>query len=386
MTLIKPEVEHFRVTRDKHNKFFKYNGWPSVCKDDRGVLYAVASSMRMSHVCPAGKSCMWLSYDEGKTWTKPFVINDSYGDDRDMGICYLGGGKLIVSWFTEAPANYMDQIQGYDWFEKKDQAICWGFSEAWKTLPADVYAAAAGSFVMMSDDYGVTWSEPVRIPLAAPHGMNVCADGTLVILGNMLFNDSYSYIDENGTEVRPPITCYVSHDGGYHWEHQGVVPNGIADDGAEVTPWEMYEPHVCALPDGRLMGAIRVHSEHNKELSTTMITVSEDMGKTWSAPVGLGVDGMPPHLMVHSSGAIICSYSCRTNGSRAEKAIVSYDGGKTWTEDYVLDDTMTQDFCDMGYPATVEMDDGSLLSVYYQKATGEWWTSVLGCKWRLNGK
>ena len=75
MTLIRPEVEYFRITKDKHNKFFKYNGWPSVCRDERGVLYAVASSMRMSHVCPAGKNCMWLSYDGGTTWTKPFVIN-----------------------------------------------------------------------------------------------------------------------------------------------------------------------------------------------------------------------------------------------------------------------------------------------------------------------
>lgn len=386
MTLIRPEVEHFRVTRDKHNKFFKYNGWPSVCRDDRGVLYAVASSMRMSHVCPAGKNCMYISYDGGKTWTKPFVINDSYCDDRDMGICYLGGGKLIVSWFTEAPANYNDQIQEYDWFKKKDQAISWGFSEAWKTLPPEVYAETAGAFVMMSDDYGVTWSDPVRVPLAAPHGMNVCADGTLVMLGNMLYNDSYSYKDEDGNEVRPPIACYISRDGGYHWEHQGDVPNGIADDGEEVTPWEMYEPHVCELPDGRLLGAIRVHSEHNKELSTTMICFSDDRGKTWSRPTGLGIDGMPPHVMVHSSGAIILSYSCRTNGARAEKAIVSYDGGATWTEDYVLDDTMVQDFCDMGYPATVELEDGSLVTVYYQEWKGEWWTSVIACKWRLNGK
>ena len=384
MKIINPEVEYYRITKDKCNKFFKYNGWPSVCKDDRGVLYAVASSMRMSHVDPSGKSCMWLSYDEGKTWTKPFVINDSYGDDRDMGICYLGNGKLIVSWFTEAPANYMDQIQEYDWFEPKDKAICWGFSEAWKTLPKEVYENVAGSFVMMSDNYGVTWSEPVRIPLAAPHGMNVCKDGTLVMLGNMLYNDSYSYVNENGEEVRPPITCYVSRDGGFHWELQGEVPNGIADDGAEVTPWEMFEPHVCELPDGRLMGAIRVHSEHNKELSTTFITISEDQGKTWSAPKGLGVDGMPPHLMVHSSGAILCSYSCRTSGKRAERVCVSYDNGATWTEDYMIDNRMRQDFCDMGYPATVELDDGSLLTVYYQEAEGEWWTSVLCAKWNLN--
>ena len=75
---------------------FKYNGWPSVAIDDRGVLYAVASSMRLTHVCPCGKNCMWVSFDSGKTWTPSIVIHDSKFDDRDTGICYLGDGKMIV--------------------------------------------------------------------------------------------------------------------------------------------------------------------------------------------------------------------------------------------------------------------------------------------------
>ena len=63
MKVYSPEVQYYRITNDKQNKFFKYNGWPSVCKDDRGVLYAVASSMRLSHVDPCGKNCMYMSYD-----------------------------------------------------------------------------------------------------------------------------------------------------------------------------------------------------------------------------------------------------------------------------------------------------------------------------------
>ena len=382
MKIYSPEVQHFRITTDKREKFFKYNGWPTICKDDRGVLYTVASSMRLSHGDPCGKNCMYLSYNEGKTWTKPIVINDSFIDDRDMGICYLGGGKLIVSWFTEAPANYHDQIQEWDWFDKRDQAVAWGFSEAWKLLPEGAYEGETGSFVMMSDDYGVTWSDPVRVPIAAPHGMSVCADGTLVMLGNMLYNDSYSYIDENGKEVRPPITCIASRDGGYHWEIVGEVPNAIAPNGKEITPWEMYEPHVCEIGGGRLMGAIRVHSEHLEYLSTTMVTFSDDQGKTWSEPKYIGIDGMPPHIMVHSSGAIVLSYSCRTEGVRCERAVVSYDNGETWTEDYALDHRIGYQK-DMGYPSSVELDDGSILTAYYQANVGEEWTALNCTRWRL---
>ena len=46
----------------------------------------------------------------------------------------------------------------------------------------------------------------------------------------------------------------------------------------------------------------------------------------------------------------------------------SYDGGETWNTDYILDDTARSG--DLGYPATVELRDGSLLTVYYEN-TGD---------------
>lgn len=36
---------------------FKYNGWPTVCSDERGVLYATASSFRIQHVDSCRKKC-----------------------------------------------------------------------------------------------------------------------------------------------------------------------------------------------------------------------------------------------------------------------------------------------------------------------------------------
>ncbi len=375
-------MEHFRVTTDKDNTFFKYNGWPTVCRDERGVLYAVASSMRFSHVCPVGKGCMYMSYDDGKTWTRPMVLGDSYVDDRDMGICYLGEGRLIVSWFSVAPSNYMDHLQDCEWFNRRDLKVCAGFSKAWKLLPEEEYKACSGSFVMMSDDYGVTWSDPVRVPVSAPHGPAVCADGTLVYLGNIMFGSKPTRKDAEGNIIRYPVTCITSTDGGYTWQEAGEVPSGIGYNGNEITSTHTFEPHVVELPGGRLLGAIRTHSVEMDPEFTVFITYSDDKGKTWSAPKGIGVDGSPPHLTVHSSGAVICSYSCRTEGIRCERAIVSYDNGETWSEDYALDHRIGNQK-DMGYPATVELKDGSLLTVYYQALPGEWWTSVLCTRWRL---
>ena len=373
MKLMFPETIRGRVS-PRATGWFDYHGWPSVCKDERGVLYATASAFRMSHVCPAGKNAMYISYNEGKTWSPPIIVNDTFADDRDMGIVYLGDGKLLVSWFSVGNEDFYDHIQEYPWFGDAHKAITKGFGTALRDLDPEEFAKYCGSFVKVSNDYGITWSDPVKVPVTAPHGPCVCKDGTIVYLGNVM-----SLADEEG-EGRPHVTACVSRDGGYTWEIAGKVPNGDI-----ITSANTFEPHVTELPDGRLLGAIRVHCNELDPFFTVFTTYSDDKGKTWSTPKCIGVDGMPPHFMVHSSGAVICSYSCRTWGQISERAVVSYDGGETWEEDYILNDNINHDRQrDMGYPATVELPDGSLYTIFYQALPEDWHTSILSTRWKLN--
>jgi hypothetical protein len=83
---------------------------------------------------------------------------------------------------------------------------------------------------------------------------------------------------------------------------------------------------------------------------------------------------------VHSSGALICSFGRRCEPF-GEFAWVSYDGGETWEEEYAIDTNASDG--DLGYPATVELDDGSLLTVYYQKLPGDMKPSFLCTRWNL---
>ena len=85
---------------------FRYHGWPSVCRLDDGALAAVWSGFRLAHVCPYGKTAMSKSYDEGKTWCSPMIINDTPLDDRDAGIVNISGGSLLVTWFCH-PKGWM---------------------------------------------------------------------------------------------------------------------------------------------------------------------------------------------------------------------------------------------------------------------------------------
>ena len=365
-----PEATHGIIHRVQ-GSLFGYQGWPSVAKDENGTLYTVVSGFRVRHICPFGKTCMHISKDGGKTWTPPIVINDTYMDDRDAGILYLGNGKLLVTWFTHSPYYYLTKYRDAIVNDAGDNArrMVTGALEDYNELPVD--DQVGGSYIRISEDYGVTWGDIIRVPVSAPHGPNVCKDGTLIYFGNIMYPDKihFEYEDRN-----KQVAFYRSCDGGYNWEemHVFTIPDWV------VEPVYLCEPHVIELPNGRLFGAIRIDGGGRLSVATTY---SDDGGKTWSELIDTGFQGAPPHLMLHSSGALICSIGRRSE-PYGEFAMVSYDFGETWEEEYAIDTNATDG--DLGYPCTLEMEDGSLLTVYYQKVPGDEKTSFLYTKWKLN--
>ena len=59
----------------------------------------------------------------------------------------------------------------------------------------------------------------------------------------------------------------------------------------------------------------------------------------------------------------------------------SVDGGKTWETDHVIwENPLTPD---LGYPATVELKDGSLLTVFYAHEKEGEPAVILQQKWKL---
>ena len=63
-----------------------------------------------------------------------------------------------------------------------------------------------------------------------------------------------------------------------------------------------------------------------------------------------------------------------------QRALLSRDG-LAWSEELILRDDGPDG--DLGYPASVELNDGSILTVYYQRLPGDTQTSVLSTRWRL---
>ena len=59
----------------------------------------------------------------------------------------------------------------------------------------------------------------------------------------------------------------------------------------------------------------------------------------------------------------------------------SRDGGKTWDMDYILHTDAPSG--DLGYPASVELSDGSIFTVYYQKPAADEPCTLMYTRWTL---
>jgi sialidase-1 len=358
------EAQHGIVCRMPGEKF-GYFGWPTVARLEDGMLIVASSGLRVNHVCPWGKTVINLSRDDGRTWSAPRVIQDSPIDDRDAGVISLGGKMLLVTWFTSDTRPYANE----PWIPEEERREWHTVTDAWTD---EVIAKWLGSWVLLSDDGGKSWGKPLRAPVSTPHGPIRLRDGSLLYLGK----DSREMSEGK-------ILAARSKDGGQSWEALSGVPLFPG-----TTYANYHEPHVAELPDGRLVGMIRLESAGPEaDVSkaglvqfSLMQTESTDGGYTWSDPVPRGFHGSPPHLMVHSDGTLICTYGYRLPGF-GQRVMLSRDGGRTWDSDWIVRDDGPDG--DLGYPSTVELGDGSLFSVYYQKyAPGEK-CSLLWSRWRL---
>ena len=81
-------------------------------------------------------------------------------------------------------------------------------------------------------------------------------------------------------------------------------------------------------------------------------------------------------------GRLLAAYGRRTKdrGGFGEYASISSDGGRTWDCEIKLSGSTNDD---LGYPASVELDDGTILTVYYQQPPTGGKPCIMATKWRL---
>ena len=358
-------VDH-GIVYTKPNAIFSYNGWPSICRCDDGSLLACFSGDRLEHVCPFGRVLAVRSLDEGKTWSAPITAINTPLDDRDAGIVNLGHNRLLLTSFTNSREMQRQCKEGRS--DIKAELV-----RAYVSLITEEQEARyCGSTVSISEDGGRTWGEPFLVPITAPHGPIRLRSGALLYAGTPF--------PASPQGAPYPIHVYGSQDG------RTFTKVGQVAMCPELSEGIFTEPHLVELPSGRLVLHIRGQGVLSEaQIFTICQSISDDGGKTWTVPQPTGAQGAPPHLLQHSSGALLCTYGKRVGDRTGIRVMISEDGAQTWEIDSILweEDADRPYKGDLGYPASVELDNGDLLTVYYGVPNGQKMTSILWTRWRL---
>lgn len=330
-----------------------YYGWPTVVRIKNGDLLLVCSGGRESHVCPFGRVELMRSPDGGKSWSSPRVVLDGPIDDRDAGILETSKGTILITTFTSLA--YEQNLAR----QTGEAAQRWNAAQLRCT--AVQRQQALGLWMIRSTDGGVNFSGRYPVPVNSPHGPAQLSDGRLLYAGKALWAEEAK------------VGVCESLDDGVTWTWLADIPTRAGDD-----PSGYHELHAVENKDGTIIVQIRNHNVTNA--SETLQCESSDGGKTWTDPHSIGVWGMPSQILLLRDGRLLMSYGYRRKPF-GNQARLSDDGGKTWSEPI----TISADGIggDLGYPSTVELDDGSLITIWYEKMASAPKAVLRQARWSL---
>ncbi|HZT28904.1 MAG TPA: sialidase family protein [Bryobacteraceae bacterium] len=317
-----------------------YHGWPTLAMRRSGELLVACSGGREQHVCPFGRVELIRSSDSGRSWSWPEVLLDTPIDDRDSGVCETRAGSLLVTTFTSlAYEQVLERASGWP----PERFARWQAVNR-RATPRQ-REALLGTWMLRSTDGGMTWSAPYRVPVNSPHGPISLASGRLLYAGKRLWDPDHK------------VGVCESTDDGKTWRWLADIP---ARPGDSVV--EYHELHAGEAANGRLLVHIRNHNHANS--GETLQSESTDGGKTWSVPHPIGVWGLPSHLLRLRDGRLLMTYGYR-RAPFGNQARISEDQGRAWSEPLILSDDGAGS--DLGYPSTVELAGGRLVTVWYER-------------------
>ena len=358
-----------KVIMRNADNIHNYFAWPSAARLQDGRIAVVASGYRLAHVCPFGKTVISYSDDGGETFTPPAPIIDTPLDNRDGGISAFGESGVVVSSLSLTLEFVMETLKSDLEHKANETEYSIGYINS---VSEETRKKYNWNNFRISKDMGRSFGPIHRIPASSPHGPVGMKDGKLLWVGRLRLSP------EIDPSLKEGIYTFVINPDDGSYEMRGMIPKPLGNK-----DYFPCEPHAIELDDGRILCHFRVQVK-NGDVFTTYQSVSDDGGYTWSEPVRLLSErgGAPAHIMKHSSGVLISSYGERM-APYGVKAMFSYDNGESWdTDNWIYTHTLTptdeerlkaMKDCslisgvhgDIGYPATVELDDGSLFTVFY---------------------
>ena len=356
-----PEMQHEVIYKNN----FRHLHPADMIKLQGGELL-IMSREASEHYSNDGDVVMLRSKDGGKTWSDKKMIGAVKNmDEREGCGIQLNDGTIIVGVYYNNLYN-PDGTYG-PYFNWKKQVL--------EPIVRDSSKPTLGAYIITSNDNGYTWTEPSFIdtkdmpfsnlegPTDAPIEM---PDGS-ILMGLIGYNPYGQAGNTAAVMVR-------STDKGKTWKYLSTI---ASDPGKKLGGF--MEPGIVKTKSGRIVAALRNHGIDQ----AIWTTYSDDAGKTWAAAEKTAMIGHPVDLIQLSDGRIMASYGIRTGPHTRPggiRACFSNDNGKSW--DINSEIQLRNDFLnwDIGYPESLELPDGRVLTVYYYNLFGKYFLG--GTYWK----
>lgn len=339
--------------------------FPYVCELPDGTLLATHT---VGEAFESVDSTAHVSFssDGGKTWSEPKPMFDKTKFDVPVSeyckACLLPDGRLLAL--------------GYAFF-RPDPSLPEGNPETGGLLDDFLFCA-------YSEDNGKTWGEMQEIPCGWGHHVEASAPA-LVLKDGTLISPIAGFPSWDGTEALPVVgKALRSEDGGKTWDDESVC---MQFEGRKVL---CYEQRMCQLDSGKVICIAWNEDIETGERLPNHYSVSEDSGKTWSAPKSTGIMGQSSSVCSIGGDKLLAVHGLRRNTDRPGiyGYIVDFSKGE-WEiqEEILIWESKTPmvklshfaevfSFIKFGQPNAVRLSDGSIIVSYWYSEDGQYRTAV----------
>lgn len=329
--LVIPDGAYHTITAPDHC------AWPNLTLLPSGEIGAVIFN-QPNHADAEGDVELWVSSDGGYTWAlRSHVTQHEPNTNRmNVGAGLNQDGDLVVL------------ASGWSLTREDGRIKLVDVLPAWACISSD-----GGHTWEVSDDI----ESPPDTPNAVPFGDVVVASHELLVCAGYRASGSH---------------VLQSQDGGRSWRYRSTIGRGnhletdllVTGEGhwlaaVRTARGEMKAPRAIRLSDsgGNWAGW--------QEKGATVLCRSDDEGATWEEGPRVSLPGqIPAHLLQLADGTILLTCGSRIPEFRGVVGRISRDGGDSWSLPFrVAGDFLPQS--DHGYPSTVQLEDGDLVTAYY---------------------
>ncbi len=308
--------------------------WPNLTLLPSSDVVATIFNQPSHGGLPGDVDC-WASSDGGRTWEKRGMAAARPGPDfnrMNVAAGLAADGDLVV-----VASGYRDPGRFRDFF------------------PA---------LVCRSSDGARTWQATSELP-EAPTGQVYIPYGDIVAGGDgALRMACYAA----GGETRRTYLLR-SGDDGRTWGEPVVIGEGI------------NETALLHLGGGAWIAAARTHGD-----GRLLLWRSDDDGATWRDAGPLSEAGQhPAHLQRLADGRVLLTYGDRRPGEQGVRVLFGSEDGEEWGGALRIVD-LSATGGDLGYPSSVQLADGTILTAYYASTSAGYAGYQMGVVvWELLG-